>query len=110
KNVFPHLGRAFNIGGADEISWVFRNDDDDSLFYLAQDFLQQAKTDGTVDILLAKHFDHLHSLNYAGAKIFLYHVQHRLPEYEHLFKMAAREYGLDWRLLAAIAYQESQWN
>jgi membrane-bound lytic murein transglycosylase F len=110
KHVFPHLSTAFDIGSSDKVSWVFANNSDESLYLLAEDFLKHARQDGTLDILSAKHFDHLDSLNYAGAKIFLYHVKHRLPQYEQTFKVAAQRFNLDWRLLAAMSYQESQWN
>src|SRR3989338_7795186 len=33
-----------------------------------------------------------------------------LPRYRHLFEEAARLTGEDWQLLAALAYQESQWD
>ncbi len=110
KNVFPSLSTAFDIGGSDKVSWVFSNNDDDSLYLLAEDFLKQSNDDGTLDLLTAKHFEHLNKLNYAGSKIFLSHVKNRLPQYEQTFKVAAQQFGLDWRLLAAISYQESQWN
>ncbi len=109
KHVFPHLASAFAIGNSDQISWLFSSEDA-TLLQLAESFLSQSREDGTLDILSAKHFDHLDSLNYAGAKIFLYHVKHRLPQYEQSFRVAAEQFGLDWRLLAAMSYQESQWN
>ena len=34
----------------------------------------------------------------------------RLPEFEKYFKDAAAQEGLDWRLLAAVSYQESLWD
>jgi membrane-bound lytic murein transglycosylase F len=34
----------------------------------------------------------------------------RLPLYKEMFREAAGEIGMDWRLLAAIGYQESHWN
>jgi len=34
----------------------------------------------------------------------------KLPIYEGKFKEAANLYNLDWKLLAAISYQESKWN
>jgi membrane-bound lytic murein transglycosylase F len=37
-------------------------------------------------------------------------IQQVLPEFEYAFKRAARRGKLDWQLLAAIAYQESQWS
>lgn len=110
KHVFPNLGSAFNIGASDRVSWLFANNGDQSLYVLAEAFLEQAHANGTIDILIAKHFDHLNDLNYSGAKIFLYHVKHRLPLYEQSFRIAAEQYGIDWRLLAAMSYQESQWN
>jgi len=37
-------------------------------------------------------------------------VAARLARYRAWFELAATEVGLDWRLLAAIAYQESKWD
>lgn len=38
------------------------------------------------------------------------HIQTRLPAYREWFQQAAAEVGVDWRLIAAIGYQESQWD
>jgi membrane-bound lytic murein transglycosylase MltF len=38
------------------------------------------------------------------------HLQSRLPLYKKWFEEAADESSQDWRLLAAIGYQESKWN
>jgi len=37
-------------------------------------------------------------------------VEDRLPKYEAFFRQEAIALGIDWRLLAAIGYQESLWN
>jgi membrane-bound lytic murein transglycosylase F len=37
-------------------------------------------------------------------------VRERLPRYQSWFQEAATESGIDWRLLAAIGYQESRWD
>jgi len=42
-------------------------------------------------------------------KIFIKNSHKRLPVYLKLFKKAGQKTGLDWRLLAALAYQESHW-
>lgn len=110
KHVFPQLGTAFDINRGNQISWLFSRKTDSSLYDLAEVFLKQAKHDGTIELLLAKHFNHLNNLNYASAKIFLRHVEQRLPKYEQSFRIAAKHHGIDWRLLAAMSYQESQWN
>jgi membrane-bound lytic murein transglycosylase F len=37
-------------------------------------------------------------------------MRSKLPQWQSLIEQVAREYLMDWRLLAAIAYQESHWN
>jgi membrane-bound lytic murein transglycosylase F len=37
-------------------------------------------------------------------------MRERLPRYRSWFEEAAAETGIDWRLLAAIGYQESRWD
>ncbi|MCU0758614.1 MAG: membrane-bound lytic murein transglycosylase MltF [Steroidobacteraceae bacterium] len=44
------------------------------------------------------------------AREFRQHVEQRLPALQPLFEQASVQTGVDWRLLAALAYQESQWN
>jgi membrane-bound lytic murein transglycosylase F len=44
------------------------------------------------------------------AREFRGNVEQRLPELQPLFEQASVQTGVDWRLLAALAYQESQWN
>lgn len=34
----------------------------------------------------------------------------KISPYDHIFKAAAKKYGIDWRMLAAIAYVESHFN
>jgi membrane-bound lytic murein transglycosylase F len=41
---------------------------------------------------------------------FLTQVRARLPDLLSYFRNTATRVGVDWRLLAAIAYQESQWD
>lgn len=44
------------------------------------------------------------------AREFRSHLEERLPGLQPLFEQASVQSGVDWRLLAALAYQESQWN
>ncbi len=45
-----------------------------------------------------------------GTLVFRRHVAQRLPRYRAFFEKAAKKYKLDWRLLAAMGYQESHWD
>ncbi len=65
---------------------------------------------GTMAQLAERFYGHLDRLNYVGARTFMHHVENRLPpRYQSLFQDYAEESGMDWRLLAAIGYQESHW-
>lgn len=48
--------------------------------------------------------------HYSGTGSFSEDVAAVLPQYRGDFEEAARRNGLDWRLLAAVGYQESRWN
>jgi len=47
---------------------------------------------------------------HSGAASFTDDIERTLPRYRDNFEEAARRNGLDWRLLAAVGYQESRWN
>ncbi len=62
--------------------------------------------DGLVDF----HYSHLESLDYVDLARFNRRVKTRLPQYRSYFEAAAGTTGLDWRLVAVQAYQESHWD
>ena len=49
-------------------------------------------------------------MNLYSSRSFLRHLDGRLPMYADAFRQAGEEYGFDWRLLAAMGYQESLWD
>lgn len=55
-----------------------------------------------------KYLGHGNDFDYVDTRTFLRAVENILPEVQPLFEKYARE--IDWRLLAAIARQESHWD
>ncbi len=106
---YPHVKKAFYLGEPEELAWLFPTDQDNTLVNAASEFLDKLKADGTLDQLAERFYGHLDQLNYVGARTFMHHVDNRLPKYEALFQDYASDFGMDWRLLAAIGYQESHW-
>ena len=47
---------------------------------------------------------------YEESREFQGHVADRLPQFRSWFEEAATQSGIDWRLLAAVGYQESKWD
>ncbi len=110
RRYYPELRIAFDLGPPQQLAWAFPKGTDDSLYKEAQRFFQRIRADGTLDRLKERHFGHIRDFDYVGLRRFLRHQEQRLPRYRRFFEGAARKYGLDWRLLAAIGYQESHWN
>ena len=106
---FPEVRVAFDLGDAVPMSWALAAGEDRSLLAEVELFLERARANGTLQRLTERYYGHVDVLGYVGAYTFARHLQQRLPRYEKMFREAGREHGVDWRLLAAIGYQESLW-
>ncbi|MCK5092176.1 MAG: membrane-bound lytic murein transglycosylase MltF, partial [Gammaproteobacteria bacterium] len=101
---------AFDISEPESLAWAFPISTDQSLYNMAVEFFNKLKENGELDQLIEKYYSHIDALNFVGTQLFLRHVKTRLPTYQKVFRRAGKESDLDWRLLAAIGYQESHWN
>ena len=109
RRVFTRVAIALELGEPQAIAWAFSRIGDDSLMHAANDFLQLIEKDGRLRRLRARYFGHADRLNFVDTRDFWRHVRDRLPELMPHFEDAAEKTGIDWRLLAAIGYQESHW-
>ena len=107
---YPAVHIGFDLGNPRPMAWALAGTRDDSLLRAVNDFFQQVRSDGTLDQLIERFYGHSDVLDYVGARAFARHMQQRLPRYEQWFRQAGDQYGLDWRLLAAMGYQESLWD
>ncbi|WP_462403014.1 membrane-bound lytic murein transglycosylase MltF [Pseudomonas sp. Marseille-QA0332] len=106
---FPNVRVAFDLGDARKQRWAVAPGEDNSLLDEINEFLDEAERNGTLQRLKDRYYGHVDVLGYVGAYTFAQHLQQRLPKYEKHFKVSAKKEGVDWRLLAAIGYQESMW-
>ncbi|MCF7201994.1 membrane-bound lytic murein transglycosylase MltF [Pseudomonas oligotrophica] len=106
---FTNIRTGFDIGEPNSLAWVLGKGEDDSLLQAANAFIDKAQENGILQRLRERYYGHVDMLGYVGAYAFAKHLQQRLPRYEKTFRETAREVGVDWRLLAAIGYQESHW-
>ena len=110
QRFYPELRVAFDINGPEELAWAFRSSTDSSLYDEAVTFFRELRAGGQLDELLERHYGHVQDFDYVGTRRYLAHIDQRLPEFIALFEDAATETELDWRLLAAVGYQESHWD
>jgi membrane-bound lytic murein transglycosylase F len=106
----PELRAAFDISGPQQLAWAFQKGQaHNDLYESAVKFFDEIKQDGTLNYLLEKHYGHARQFRPVETTVYLRHVNNRLPTYKRMFTEASQNYGFDWRLLAAMAYQESHW-
>jgi membrane-bound lytic murein transglycosylase F len=105
----PEIRVAFDFPETYRLAWVIASQDD-SLLSAARDYFSRISASGELASLLDKYYGASPHLQFAGARALARHIQSRLPRFRPWFEEAARVVGEDWRLLAAIGYQESQWD
>lgn len=109
QRYYPKLRVAFALSARQNIGWAFPTGPDTSLYDAASQFLKEAGR-GELARLRDRYFGHIEQVDYMGAVTLASLVQTRLVRYRKAFEDAAKQYGLDWRLLAAMGYQESHWD
>ncbi len=109
-NYYSNLAVAFDIGTPSSLAWAFPADADPALLSQVQTFFAGLHEDGTLKRLLERFYGHRGRLKPQDASSFITKVNKILPNYRALFEEAAELTNEDWRLLAALAYQESQWD
>ncbi|HRO68471.1 MAG TPA: transglycosylase SLT domain-containing protein, partial [Pseudobdellovibrionaceae bacterium] len=91
------------------LSWLINNDRAD-LASLMHAWFQRASRDDEIMRIQDHHQANLSELDRNDAQRFLINVRSRFPGFKTAFLKSAKEHHLDWKLVASIAYQESQWN
>ncbi len=110
RTFYPRLDTGFSLEQAQPHAWAFQRDDDDTLVQQADLFLTLARENGQLAAVQNQFKRRAHQLDQVGMYQFLKQVRERLPVYIPVFQDVANAYDLDWRLLAAVGYQESHWD
>jgi membrane-bound lytic murein transglycosylase F len=102
---------ALDLSPERAVSWVIETPGHDmSLLGRVNAFFTAARAEGLIAAVLERYYDPQYGFDYLLSRNFMEHVGSRLPRYQQWFQDAAAEYDLDWRLLAAMGYQESKWD
>jgi membrane-bound lytic murein transglycosylase F len=110
RTLFPELRVAFDISEPQPLAWAMPLSEDGSLYNEMAAFFEQMENSGDLDRLIEKYYGHIRRFDYVDTRAIHRRILTHLPKYQALFEHAAREFDFDWRLLAAISYQESHWD
>jgi len=107
-NTSPDLAIALKLPEALAYGWAF-SPAHPELRQKAAEFIAAIRENGTLRRLYDRYFGHIERLDSQDVGKFLDAVQTRLPALRRHFEEAQTVSGIDWRLLAALAWQESKW-
>jgi membrane-bound lytic murein transglycosylase F len=110
QRYWPELRVAFNLDDPLRLAWAMPRFRDDSLYRAAVAWFSELQRSGALRQLIDRYYGHTERFDYVGNRLFRRHITERLPHYQKMFIEAAQQQQLDWRLLAAVSYQESHWN
>lgn len=110
RRYFPAIRPAFEIGPSQPLAWAARLNDDDTLVQAMREFFASDVAMPLIDDLRERYYSHVEGYEPVGTFNFMQQMRERLPSVRPLLEQAAAQTGLDWRLLAAVSYQESHWD
>jgi membrane-bound lytic murein transglycosylase F len=105
----PELRIAFDFPGTRPVAWATGAGDPGFLREIAGYFGRLNAT-GELAAIIKRYYGRSEHVDSSDNPGFERHLQSRLPLYRKWFEEAALQSSEDWRLLAAIGYQESKWN
>ena len=108
RNIYLNFATAFSTGVKIEMAWAVPANKSYLLEPL-NSFIARAKESGLIDQLAERYFHPQQKVQRLDAGVFQDRIRNDLPLLRPLFYRAQESSGVEWRLLAAVAYQESQW-
>jgi membrane-bound lytic murein transglycosylase F len=110
KRLHPDLSAAFNVGREAKVAWAFSNAADFDLQQSAVRFFEKIRTTGALNRLMDRYYGHINRIQPIDSEVLLEKAQTELPKLRPFFHEAQQVSGVEWRILAAVGYQESHWD
>ncbi|MBC8023382.1 MAG: membrane-bound lytic murein transglycosylase MltF [Burkholderiales bacterium] len=110
RRFFPQLEVAFNVGKPVDYAWLVSTIDKKRILDAAAPFFERIRKDGTLKRLIDRYYGHAARFTAVDAGALLEQIAAQLPTLRPHFVEAEAASGIDWRLIAAIGYQESHWD
>ena len=109
RHLYPGTHVAFGLPQARPVQWIVRQGAPD-LMRAVNRFFHAIRASGELARLMHRDTAEAEPIHFEESRLFELYFTQRLPRYRVWFQEAAARYGFDWRLLAAIGFQESRWN
>jgi membrane-bound lytic murein transglycosylase F len=112
------LQESVALGPSKDVRWAVRSTSPQLLAALNSVLTRHVRRDEDGHLMASKFYNVVRARYFENASRFDRHLAHpfrfgrtgRVSPYDDLFRQAARDTGLDWRLLAALSFQESRFD
>jgi len=109
RHFYPRIKGAFELDTSVS-RWIFPKYTEKKLLDKTNAFFERILQEGVLGSLLDSYNGHYHRLSPGDIFFFKKKIETTLPRLQNYFYQAEQLTGIDWRLIAALAYQESHWN
>ncbi|MBV0933430.1 membrane-bound lytic murein transglycosylase MltF [Marinobacterium weihaiense] len=109
KSFHPGLKAAFALQPPQPVAWMLNQHHDGTLKAELDRWFNLDSTQKLIKTLEERYFARTNPLNFFDTVTFRRDLEERFLPLLPWFQQAAEETGINWLLLAAIAYQESHW-
>src|SRR5690349_9815385 len=110
RRFYPQLDVAFNVGKPVDYAWLVSTVDKKRILAAAGPFFDRIRKDGTLKRLVDRYYGHATRFSAIDSEALIEKIGTQLPKLRPHFEEAERLSGVDWRLIAALGYQESHWD
>ncbi|OPX39701.1 MAG: lytic transglycosylase F [Desulfobacteraceae bacterium 4484_190.1] len=109
RRYYPDIKISFPIGDTQFLGWAVKKGEN-HLLNKINEFIKQIKKNRNYEKIYNEYYADTEIFDYVDLKKFHIRLKNRLPKYKETIQRAAETYGFDWKLLAAMIYQESHFN
>lgn len=110
RSTNPDVRPAFTFTHPKPLAWAVKRSPDTSLLDEINKFYKGINESGRLADLVEEFYGPSGFFDYVDSRTFIRKLRSTLPELKPYFKRSAEKHDIDWRLLAALSYQESHWN
>ncbi|XOF32555.1 MAG: membrane-bound lytic murein transglycosylase MltF [Candidatus Electrothrix sp. YB6] len=109
QRYYPDIRIAFPIEEPQTLAWAVRSGETELLGQINA-FFELIRENGTFGRIYERYYRGVSIFDYVDLKKFHKRLKSRLPQYRDILRKEAEKHGFDWRLIAAVVYQESHFD
>ena len=109
RRYYPDIKIAFPLEEPESLGWAVKKGDTRLLGEI-NTFFDKIRKNGLLEKIYNRYYANIEIFDYLDLKKFHRRLDTRLPAFRDLIQGAAKKHGFDWRLIAAVIYQESHFD